>query len=50
MHGQDSAGELREIYAWERYGGGGAGGKPDERRARELLRAVAKIAARAPDA
>ena len=49
MHGQDGSGELREIYARERYGGG-AGGKLDERRARELLRAVAKSATRAPDA
>jgi len=49
MRGQDGSGELREIYARERRGGG-AGGKPDERRAREILRAVAKSAARAPDA
>jgi len=45
MYGQDGSRELREIYAKARYGGG-AGGKPDERRARELLRAVAKSAGR----
>ena len=34
MRGQDGSGELREIYARERCGGGGAGGKPDERKVR----------------
>jgi len=49
MYGQDGSKELREIYARARYGDC-AGGKADERRAREILRAVAKSAARAPGA
>jgi len=49
MRGQDGSGDLREIHAWERCGDC-TGGKADERRARELLRTVAKSAARASDA
>ena len=43
MYGQDGSKELREIYARARYGDC-AGGKADERRAREILRAVARSA------